>query len=406
MLMMDFDEFRGFASKDANDESNPAGENVTLTKLEYDRMMTNLRQLRIQVEEHDGRVESYQEILERMRDQKLEDFEKVEARVDSETEARNNIDKQYANSYAHFGIHHEMLSDRVRTLAYKDAIEKNAESTILDKTVLDLGCGTAILSMFCARAGAKSVVGVDMSSIVHQAMDIVRENGLESKINLKHGRLEDLDLDGVKFDVIVSEWMGYFLLYEAMLDSVISARKRFLKPGGRVLPNRCTMHLVGVSDTERAKDLVDFWDDVYGFKMSCMRTPSLVEASVEVVPSSAVVTESVLIHTLDMETCELSDTEFASNFEFIVNKDSNLTAVAGYFDAFFDLSDIGVSFTTGPTATPTHWKQTVFHLSEKIKVSQGQHIEGRISVRKLKRDVRGLSVALTLADRTNEYTIE
>jgi hypothetical protein len=29
-------------------------------------------------------------------------------------------------------------------------------------------------------------------------------------------------------DIIVSEWMGYFLFYESMLDSVIFARDKYL----------------------------------------------------------------------------------------------------------------------------------------------------------------------------------
>ena len=32
-------------------------------------------------------------------------------------------DSHYAGSYAHFGIHHEMLSDRVRTESYRDALQ-------------------------------------------------------------------------------------------------------------------------------------------------------------------------------------------------------------------------------------------------------------------------------------------
>ena len=39
-------------------------------------------------------------------------------------------------------------------------------------------------------------------------------------------------------DVLVSEWMGYALLFESMLDSVLVARDRFLRPGeGRVGPS-------------------------------------------------------------------------------------------------------------------------------------------------------------------------
>ena len=42
------------------------------------------------------------------------------------------------------------------------------------------------------------------------------------------------------------------------------------------------MHLVAVSDPKKYADTVDYWKDVYGFKMSCMKLPSIVEASVEV----------------------------------------------------------------------------------------------------------------------------
>jgi 2-polyprenyl-3-methyl-5-hydroxy-6-metoxy-1,4-benzoquinol methylase len=61
----------------------------------------------------------------------------------------------------------------MRTLSYRDAVLNNGEA-FKDKVVLDIGCGTGILSMFAAKAGAKLVIGVDMSDIIYQAMDIVR----------------------------------------------------------------------------------------------------------------------------------------------------------------------------------------------------------------------------------------
>merc|ERR1719506_3697488 len=84
----------------------------------------------------------------------------------------------YADSYAHFGIHEEMLKDEVRTETYRQAILKN-KHLFRDKVVLDVGCGTGILSMFAAQAGAKHVYGVDMSGIVESTRQIIQDNNFE-----------------------------------------------------------------------------------------------------------------------------------------------------------------------------------------------------------------------------------
>ena len=70
-----------------------------------------------------------------------------------------------------------MLKDAVRTDSYRDFIYDN-KSIFKDKVVLDVGCGTGILSMFCAKAGAKQVIAVDNSNIIDRAKEIVYENGL------------------------------------------------------------------------------------------------------------------------------------------------------------------------------------------------------------------------------------
>lgn len=62
------------------------------------------------------------------------------------------------------------------------------------KTVLDVGCGTAILSMFAARAGAAAVVGVDCSDMITDARTIVAANGFADRITLVRGKVEDLTL--------------------------------------------------------------------------------------------------------------------------------------------------------------------------------------------------------------------
>ena len=59
-----------------------------------------------------------------------------------------------------------MLKDQIRTKAYEDGIIKSSH-LIKDKIVLDIGCGTGILSIFAVRAGAKHVYAIDNANIIH-----------------------------------------------------------------------------------------------------------------------------------------------------------------------------------------------------------------------------------------------
>lgn len=52
------------------------------------------------------------------------------------------------------------------------------------------------------------------------------------------GKMEEIELPVPHVDIIISEWMGYFLLYESMLDSVLFARDKYLVKGGKMLPDK------------------------------------------------------------------------------------------------------------------------------------------------------------------------
>jgi protein arginine N-methyltransferase 1 len=114
--------------------------------------------------------------------------------------------------------------------------------------VLDIGCGTGILSIFAARAGAKHVYAVENAEVAIFAREIVRKNGLESKITILKGKMEEVVLPVEKVDIIISEWMGYFLLYESMLDCVLWARDKYLVKGGKMLPDRADIYVAAIED--------------------------------------------------------------------------------------------------------------------------------------------------------------
>ncbi|GFR86495.1 protein arginine N-methyltransferase 3 [Elysia marginata] len=278
----------------------------------------------------------------------------------------------YFASYTHHDIHMTMLKDKVRTESYRDFMLKNPQ-LFEGKTMLDVGCGTGILSMFAVQAGASQVVAVDQSNIIYQAMDIARENGMHEKITFVKGRLEDVELPIQKFDIIVSEWMGYFLLFEAMLDSVLWARDRYLTPGGCVYPDHFSMKVVGMSDPELRKSKLEFWDDVYGFKMSCMKSSVSDEVNVRLVKDDLIITEPSVIKDLDVMQCTVSELDFTCEFSLKCKADGEITALVGYFDTdFIRGCTTKVNFSTGPEATPTHWEQAVMMLPTPVTVQKGK----------------------------------
>ena len=74
------------------------------------------------------------------------------------------------------------------------------------------------------------------------AEKLVESNGLKGRVEVIQGAMEDVELPE-KVDIIVSEWMGYFLLRESMLDSVIVARDKWLKPDGALFPSHATIYV-------------------------------------------------------------------------------------------------------------------------------------------------------------------
>jgi len=64
--------------------------------------------------------------------------------------------QEYLESYDDIRIHKIMLKDTSRLLAYQRFIEENSE-IFVNKVVVDVGCGTGILSLLAARAGARHV---------------------------------------------------------------------------------------------------------------------------------------------------------------------------------------------------------------------------------------------------------
>lgn len=318
-----------------------------------------------------------------------------------------------------------MLKDTVRTDAYRDFIYDN-KHLFQGRTILDVGCGTGILSMFCAKAGAAKVIAVDNSRIVDRARENIYNNGLADKIICLRGKIEEVTLPVDKVDIIVSEWMGYCLLYEAMLDSVLWARDRYLAPDGLMVPSHCTLFIAPFVDSELVSENVDFWRDVYGFDMSAMLPAGFQDVLIKSISKENLVAKPAPFLQLPLHDIKTVDLTFTKDFSVQLTSEE-ATLIDGWviwFDTFFQTSPTDVvpidaraeswgttdqkgnAFTTGPGGARTHWESGILLIDRgrvKDKPQATSHaLTGSITYRKRTEYKRGLDLEVIWSSGNGE----
>eukprot|EP01012_Entosiphon_sulcatum_P048255 TRINITY_DN6666_c0_g1_i1.p2 TRINITY_DN6666_c0_g1~~TRINITY_DN6666_c0_g1_i1.p2 ORF type:complete len:397 (-),score=79.41 TRINITY_DN6666_c0_g1_i1:1486-2640(-) len=329
----------------------------------------------------------------------------------------------FANYFCTYGfLYHQkqMLEDQRRMTAYHDAVMKN-RSHFEGKVVLDVGAGSGILSIWAAQAGAKKVYAVEATRMSHHAARLVAHNGLADRVQVIQATMEDLELPE-KVDIIISEWMGYFLIREAMLDTVIRARDKWLKPGGLMYPSHAKMFIAPVFNeetwqkhgayTEAMSEWNRFTKDTkatYGVDMDCL-TPSYRNEQREYYMGNGhwvefgvqdIVGTTSCFYEFDMHTVTIEEvTNVNRPFQCTVQIDTKVSGFVGWFSVEFNGSaenpaSVRVDLDTAPGLGYTHWGQQFFILYPPLHAQKGRVICGDIAVKRQKENQRLLELQMT-----------
>ena len=232
-----------------------------------------------------------------------------------------------------------MLMDNVRMKAYHNAIMLN-KSQFEGKVVLDVGTGSGVLAIWAAQAGAAKVYAVEYTDMAVHARKMVEQNGVSHIVEVIQSSVEDLELP-CKVDIIVSEWMGYFLLRESMLDSVIRARNKWMKPEGSMFPSHATMYWAAISSeedregkygdyTHSMREWETFGKDMkekYSIDCSAISSSYQKEQKDYFIYSSLwtelrvenVIGQPVVVKRMDLNTCTLADAEGVPTTPYDIN---------------------------------------------------------------------------------------
>jgi len=247
--------------------------------------------------------------------------------------------------YEDLEFHKGLLNDSHRVETYRTALTQNP-SLIKDATVLDVGCGTGILSAFAVEGGASNVVGVDMVSVA-------KCDGVDDVQFVIGKPIQKAKLPIQKYDVIVSEFMGCALYEENITDMFLYARDNYLKPGGALLPDRGTIYVCG------------FKSDTNGYD-GCK--------TLEYVDPQNILTDDYVIHRVDFTTVKLEDTfEISSDIRF--DSDEIIDGLVVWFDTEFTSRFCKEHPCVLNTKRPTSWFHTVLRFKKPRKASEVREIK-------------------------------
>ncbi|RNF02430.1 arginine N-methyltransferase, type I [Trypanosoma rangeli] len=325
-----------------------------------------------------------------------------------EYDSHEPLQEQYFDAYTDLGVHRVMLADASRMSFYRQAL--TCEAVVRDRVVVDVGSGTGILSMWAARAGARHVFSIEASSLSLVQAQVIDDNDMSDRITLLSETVEAVVLEGVEsfiakhegllqgrgVSVIVSEWMGFYLLHEGMLPSVIRARNFFVEVNAKLgiacpiemIPERATIWVAPMNCAAYYEERYrEFWGNVGGFDLSRygkMEFETQLESTnplIDTVPSSCLLHEGAILAELDLTS--VPEEAVASMCRPIHFSFGNSTAFQRHFstahpqgvvvDGFTVWFEVGFrewALSTSPWCPPTHWKQTTILLPATARAEQ------------------------------------
>lgn len=265
--------------------------------------------------------------------------------------------------------HRTLIADRVRNDAFFAALKAAIEP---GKTVVaDIGAGTGLLGLMAAKLGAKQVFMFEAAEVAGVAAKTIKANRAKQCV-LIPCHSTDFD-DDLKADVIVSETLGNYALEENIVATMADARKRFLQPGGVVIPRSLTQFAAPVVSS-RIHDELSAWDGVgRGLDFSVAKAMSLNNAYVRTLTNEELldgVAGAVAWDRIDLAREQSSSRKGVARWTL-----SRAATIYGF--AVWWRADLGagVALSTAPDAPKTHWEQLYFPLLEPIAAKARETIE-------------------------------
>ncbi|XP_076027709.1 histone-arginine methyltransferase CARM1-like [Genypterus blacodes] len=295
-----------------------------------------------------------------------------------------------------------LLQDYQRTATSQRAFLAN-ETDFRDKVVLDVCCGSGLLSVFAVQAGASRVYAVESVPMSQCAQVLVQSNSLSDRISVLEGDVRDISCPDM-VDIIVSEPMGYMLLNEKVMESFLYARK-WLKPNGLMFPSFGDLHLAPFSDEQLYIEhhaRASFWQQrsFYGVNLSALHAVAVDEffrqPIVDAFDVQILMARSVkhCINFLEAKEEDLYRMEIP--FVFTLLQPGLVHGLAFWFDVAYLGSKSTVWLSTAPSEPLTRWCQVRCLLQTPLFAKLGQTLSGTVLLAINKRQTYDIHITATV----------
>lgn len=268
--------------------------------------------------------------------------------------------------------HRGYLSDPYRLAAYEAAI-----SSVVSEgdVVLDLASGTGILGLLACRAGASRLYSIDDGAVIALARRISTQNGFADRTTFLRGFSTRVELPE-RVDVVVADQI-YGLGFEAgIVEYFADARRRFLKPAGRVIPESITLH-VAILDDDSLFAQVEAWaSNPCGFNFDSVLETAANTVYLVKLRRSSMLSSSAAVVSFDLAR----DPEKLLRGEVVLQaaRSGVLHGLGGWFDA--QLAP-GVTMTNSPlSAERISRPQVYLPVDSPIPLKAGDSVSVRISI--------------------------
>lgn len=199
--------------------------------------------------------------------------------------------------------------------------------------------------------------------------------------------------------------MGFYLLHEGMLDSVLFARDNFLQNGGKMFPEECVLYVAAC----QLNGYFEKWNNICGVKMKSfaakLRNNYQGKPEVTNIDKLDLISKEREMCRLNLNNVECIDlNQISGKYVVPCIRNGKYQGICLWFDVIFPNHDdvMPVVLSTSPAHPDTHWKQTVIVLPVELEVEKDEPIAWELELQRNSTLSRRYDIRLTMLDPEKE----